>query len=119
MCLREYKRARRWNGLAAEEGAHRRDDFIELRLRQLGKDRQREHLGRGLLALRALTLAVAEVGEAGLKVQRQRVVDGGPDAALLEERLQCVAARYANGVLVEDRLVLRTHHRRPHVAQIA
>src|SRR3954462_10217959 len=95
-------RGRRWlRASPSEEGAHPRNDLAELRVTQLGEDLQGEHLGRGALALRALALAVAQVGEARLEVQRERVVDRGADPARLEERLQLVPAGHANRVLVE------------------
>ena len=56
--------------------------------------------------------AIAQMGEARLQVQGERIVDRVTDAARLEVRLQIVAPRHANRVLVEDRLVGRIDSRR-------
>src|SRR3954468_4115347 len=76
----------------AEVRVHRGHDLVELRSRQLGIDRQRQHFLRGTLALRALPLLVAEVGEARLEMERKRVVDGAAHASRLERGLEQVAA---------------------------
>src|SRR5215208_1890669 len=88
--------------LPAEEGAYACHHLVQLRLGELREDRQREHFLRRPFALGALAFAVPEVREAGLEVEWQRIVDGGPDTTLLEERLQRVAPRCANRVLIED-----------------
>src|SRR5690348_15614596 len=86
-------RGRRWlRASPSEEGAHPRNDLVELGVTQFGEDRQGEDLARGPLALGALPRAVAQVGEARLEVERQRIVDRGADATRLEERLQLVPA---------------------------
>ncbi len=82
---------------------------------QFGIDRQREHFARGPLRLRARAGLIPEVREAGLEMQRQRVVHRRADAARLEVRLQLVAPLAAQRVLVEDRLVGRVDRRRPHL----
>ena len=48
------------------------------------EDRQRDHLARSRLGLGEVALAVAEVRQRALQVQRPRVVHGGVDAALRE-----------------------------------
>src|SRR6185369_6931173 len=100
--------------LLREECLDARHDFVELLTRQLREDRQRQHFLRGALTLGKLTFLVAEVREAGLEVQRERIVDRRADATFLEERLQRVALAAGNAqrVLVEDRLVFRRDVRR-------
>src|SRR5690606_8631041 len=69
-------------------------------LADLGVDRQRDHLAARALGLREVALRVAEVREALLLVQRERVVDRVADllrAQVLGER---VAPLCAHGVLV-------------------
>src|SRR5436309_72590 len=61
--------------LLREEPLHRGNDLVELRVRQLGIDGQREHFPRGPLALRALARLVTEVGETGLEMKRKGIVD--------------------------------------------
>src|SRR5215212_2661889 len=78
-------------GSTAEARPHGADDLVELRARQLRIDGEREHFVRGALRLGAAARLVVQVREAGLKVQRERVVDRRADAALLEMRLQLVA----------------------------
>ena len=46
--------------------------------------RERQHLARGTLGVGQLAFASAERGEAGLKVQRPRIVDLGLDLPLAE-----------------------------------
>src|SRR5688572_30812012 len=77
-----------WRASFAEEGAHRRDDFVALRRREFGEHRQRDDLARGLLGHRTAPFAIPEVGEAGLLVEGQRVVDRVADAARREMRLE-------------------------------
>src|SRR5205085_5760769 len=58
----------------------------------------------GSLRLRKIALAMPERGEAFLEVQRHRVIDGVPDARLLEPLAERVAAtpRHAEDQLVID-----------------
>src|SRR3954468_24763198 len=97
-----------------EERLHAGHHFLQLLAGELREDRQREDLPGGALALGELTGLVAQIGEAGLQVERERVVDRRADAALLEEGLERVppAARDPERVLVEDGLVLGRHVRR-------
>src|SRR5205085_4589778 len=87
-----------------EEAAERLDDVLLLLGRQLGEHRERERLAGGALGLREVACLVAQVGEAGLQVERDRVVDLRPDAVLSEVFEQRVAApfRDADDVLVDD-----------------
>src|SRR5438045_1867363 len=93
------------DGLSAIECSHAFGDLVQLALRQLRIDRQRKHLVRGALRFRTCALLVAEVGETGLQVELQRVVDRRSDSALLEETLKFVAAISPNRVLIEDRFI--------------
>src|SRR5688572_9362748 len=98
--------ASRWSGGSlAEEGAYARDDLVELRAREFREDGERHHLVRGLLGLRAGPFLVAEIREAGLQVERQRIVDRVPDPLRLQMVLERVALGHPDGVLIEDRLV--------------
>src|SRR3954463_4679525 len=74
-------------GSAAVERPDRLHDLVPLRRRELGIDREGDHLAGGALGLRTAALLVAEIGEARLQVEGQRVVDSIPDATPLEVRL--------------------------------
>src|SRR5579872_4158659 len=91
--------------LSAIESSNGVDDFIELRSRQLGIDRQGQDFLRGAFRLGAASFLVPDVREARLQVQREGIVDRVADAACLEGGLQIVAAVGPDGVLIEDRLV--------------
>src|SRR5215471_20694093 len=86
----------------AIECPHVMDDLVDLVGGELWIDGQRQHFGRRTLRLGAAPGLVAEVGEARLQVQRQRIVDRRADALRLEIILKLVPARDADGVLVED-----------------
>jgi hypothetical protein len=83
--------------------------FVELRLRELREDWQRQHFARCAFALGALPFPIAEVGETGLQMEREWVIDGRADSTVLEKLLERVTPpiRDTNGVLVEDRLISR------------
>src|SRR5215216_1506995 len=88
-----FMRARRVGGLwpgsrPTVELADTRDDFVELRVRQLRVDRQREDFAGGTLRFGRRALLVPQVREAWLQVEGQRVVDGRSDAVRLQVRLQ-------------------------------
>src|ERR1700761_2735396 len=78
-------------GLAAIKSSDRRDDLVELVLCELWVDRQGQHFVRSALRFRTCTLLVAEVGEAGLQVQRQRVVDRCTDSGAFQVGLEGIA----------------------------
>ena len=63
---------------------------LELCLRQLGIDRQREHLARRLLGHREPAGLVAQVREARLEMQGHRIIDRAADPLRLEMRLKLV-----------------------------
>ncbi len=65
-----------------------------------------------------LPFAQSEVLEAGLKMERERIVDRRPDPLLLQEGLQLVAPLHPQRVLVEDRDVGRIDVRRLHFGQV-
>src|SRR5207245_2180864 len=85
--------------------SHPFDDFVQLALCQLRIDRQREDLFRRALGFGKRALLVAEVGKAGLQVERQWIVDRASDPAVLEETLKVIATIGANRVLVEYRFI--------------
>src|SRR5437868_5579874 len=91
--------------LAAIKCPNSAHDLIDLRLRQLRIDRQRQHFLCGAFRLGAASFFISQIGETGLKVQRQRIVNRASDAAILEKTLKLVALGDANRVLIEDRLV--------------
>src|SRR4051812_20331518 len=70
--------------------------------RKVRKDRERERLFRGALALREIALSVAERAEAVLKVEGHRVVDFGSDRALAQVLAERVTPPFgdADDVLV-------------------
>ena len=57
---------------------------LELLRLQLREHRERDHFPAGLLGMGEISLAIAELREALLQVQRHRVVDRVPDAARVE-----------------------------------
>src|SRR4051812_33258453 len=65
------------------DGRDRGDDAVQVFLGQRGVDRQREHLGGGLLGLRQIQLAP----ERREPVVRDRVVDAAADTVLVAERV--------------------------------
>src|ERR1044071_1756208 len=99
---------------SSEESSERLDDVLLLRARQLRIHRERERGARGALGLGEVALAVSEVGEAGLQVERDGVIDLRADAVSLEVFEQRVAALFgdADDVLVEDVARARQHVRR-------
>src|ERR1700721_559110 len=58
-----------------------RRDVADLILLQLGINRQRQHLGAGAVGFGEGLVGGAEVGEAGLAVEGEGVIDGGADVA--------------------------------------
>src|SRR5688500_5196321 len=89
--------------------AHLPGGVADLLFRKLGEDRQGQHLPASLLRHRQIPFLVAQVGEALLLVQAQRVVNAAAHAAvgkLLLERVALAAvARHANHVLVVNAAV--------------
>src|SRR5215831_19153265 len=77
--------------ILGEAGAQRGRDGDELRIGDLGIDRQREDLPRGALGMREPTLRIAEVGVRRLAMERNRVVHARPDPRLLQSREDPVA----------------------------
>ena len=59
--------------------------MLGLRRRQIGMHRDGQHLGAGALGLGQVARLSAEPGEAGLQVQRRRIVNFGLDLALAEK----------------------------------
>ena len=84
---------------------------------KLGIDRQGQGLAGRPLALGEVALAVAEIGEALLHVQRDRIVDFVADLLLFQIRLQLVAARHADDELVVDVAVAGHFVRQLHQAR--
>src|SRR5215472_234168 len=70
--------------------------------RELAVDRQREAAGGGPLGFRKLSAAMTKLGETGLQMERDGIVDLRADAAFLEMRSEPVAVRGANDELVID-----------------
>src|SRR5215831_18568781 len=103
----------------AIECPHVVDDLVELVGCELWIDGQRQHFRRRTLRLGVAPGLVAEVREAWLEVQRQRIVDRCADALRLEIILKLVPARDADRVLVEDRLVRRIDERDDDLGYIA
>src|SRR5687768_4589675 len=66
------------------ESGDLRDHVFLLVFGQLGEDGQRHGLAGGALGFGEIAFAIAEILKALLLVQRQRVVDLGPDIALRE-----------------------------------
>src|SRR3954463_14956985 len=69
---------------------HGLDHRVLLLAAELGLDGQRDHPLGGRLAGRKRAAPVAQVGEAGLQMQRERIVPRVADAPALERRLQLV-----------------------------
>src|SRR5581483_2505114 len=65
-------------------------------------ERKAEILARGALGLREVALAVAEIAERRLEVQRRLVVRSEADADLAERRGEAIPLRGANAVHVVD-----------------
>src|SRR5687768_752748 len=64
---------------SAVEAADGVDNLVLLTPCQLGIDGKRQHLGRCPFGLGARPRLIPQIDEAGLEVQRQRVVDRRPD----------------------------------------
>src|SRR4029079_7674789 len=94
--------------------SHVFDYLVELSVRQLRVDRQRENFTGRALGLRTASSFVTEVREAGLQVERQRIIDRAADPLLLEETLKLVTPRNAQRVLIENRLVGGINRRQRH-----
>src|SRR5687768_13069221 len=92
---------------AAIEPAHPGDHLVQLRPGELGEHRQRQHFGGRTLRFRTLPLLVAQVREARLEMEGQRIVDRRADALLLQVRLEGIPTLRAQRVLIVDRLVRR------------
>jgi hypothetical protein len=103
---------------ASKEGSHCLDHFVELRRGEFGKNGQRQHFERRAFGLGTLPLQVPEIREARLQVQRERIVDRAADTAILEMRLQRLALRHPDRVLVVDRGVGGIDKRRDYIGEI-
>ena len=102
----------------AEEGRDLPHHVLALLGRELGIDRQRQHLVRRRAATRGKSSRlVLEIGEAALSMQRHRIVDLRADAFGREMGAQLVALRRANHVLIED--VPEAWHARRHLHRVA
>src|SRR5207302_8807146 len=90
--------------MALGELADRGRDAIDLLVGELWIHGNREHLVREALGEGQVALAVPEELRRLLEVDRYRIVDLRPDAAVGEESPQRVAAatRHADAVHVED-----------------
>src|SRR5262245_65001004 len=84
------------------EGGHGVDDVFLLLRRQLGIDGDRHHFQRRTPRLLAVLRAIAELLEALLHVQRDRIVDLGPDAGAGQVAPEVVTPGRAQDVLMED-----------------
>ena len=89
-------------GCACVEGVDGGDDGVLLVFAELGVDWQGENLGGGSLGFGEVTGTVAEVGEGGLEVEGQGIVDFGTYAEPGEVGAELVAAWRADHVLMED-----------------
>ena len=95
--------------LGVEELADRADDVALLLLGQLGVHRQGQRLAGGRFGDGEVAGLVAQGREAGLQVERDRIVDLGPDLAGGQVVAQGVAdrGRHADDVLVVDVVMAR------------
>src|SRR4029079_19511531 len=80
---------------------------------EFGEHWQRQHLARCAFGLRERTLAISEIAQWVLLVQRHRVIDLGSYAAAGEELAQVVAPRGADDVLMEDVVRFRRGAQQP------
>src|SRR5260370_30916993 len=87
------------------ESTDRLDDVVELGVLELGIDREREHFAAGALRYREAARRIAQVAEAVLQMERDRVVHGAPDPGALQVRLQLVAPLRPHRVLMKNVLV--------------
>src|SRR5690349_9658058 len=85
------------SGIERGDGIHH---VLQLGFAQLRVDGQRDGLRGGGFGVRAVARLVAEIREAGLQVQRHRVVDLRADALLAQVGLELVALGDADDVLV-------------------
>src|ERR1019366_9893338 len=69
---------------------------------EFSKHGQRQHFFRGALGFGEVAFAVSEIDEARLQVQRDGIVDLGPDLARGEKLAQLFAAVGADDVLMEN-----------------
>src|SRR5579863_161889 len=74
---------------------------------EFGEHGQGQDFFRGAFGFREVAFAVSQIGETGLQVERDGVVDFGADFAGGEELAQVVAAESADYVLVENVLRAR------------
>ena len=84
------------------EGADGFDDGLLFVVAEFGVDGQGEDFGGGAFGVGEVAGLVAEVFERGLQMEGDGVVDFAADAMGGEVVAQCVAARGADDVLVED-----------------
>src|ERR1017187_1382338 len=91
------------------ESANLRANVVDILFLKRGVNRQGKYFSRGLLALREIAGAIPEIAEAFLHVKRERVINIGAHAILLEMRLQPIALRSTNHELIVNmpRLVRR------------
>src|SRR6185312_8517696 len=90
------------DGSASVEIRYAAHHILQLHFGELGEDGQCERLARRALGLWEVPLAMLQVFEAFLQVQRHGVVDLGADAAGHEVLAQQIAVAYADDVLIED-----------------
>src|SRR5262245_62519504 len=91
----------------ARISSYRGDDACLLIGGQLAVDGNREALGRRALGVRKIALTMSEIREAGLQMERNRIVDLVADALLVEMTLQAVAIGDADHELIEDVTTIR------------
>src|SRR5262245_11372617 len=80
-------------GLLPVESVDRVDDVTLVLFRQFGIDRQRQGLVRGRLGVGEGAAGVSECGEAALEMERDRIVDLGPDPPVRQAGTERVAER--------------------------
>src|ERR1041385_3159999 len=84
------------------KGSDRRGDFVLLGFGEVGVDGKADHFPGGGLAVGERAGPDVEMGEAGLEVKGDGIIDAVADAAGLEMIAQGIAAVTADRVLVED-----------------
>src|SRR5690348_16923632 len=100
---------------AVDELANRADDGFLLSDGELAVDRQREAFGGRPFGFRKVSATMTEIGETGLHVERDGVVDLRADAALVEMGPQAVAIADADHELVIDVPAIGWFGRQPDV----
>src|SRR4051794_14734096 len=85
---------------ARRRAYHRFRHLADLRLSEIGVNRQGQHLVRGLLSHRKIAAVITQVRIRRLQVNRYRIVDACLDAEVREAGLDLVASGNANRVAV-------------------